>query len=74
MMLNIKQGPNSLETLTQIDPVSIAEFLGNVGGFWGELTTPRTRMHFGRKDLPQSREEHQQLPSDRTMTLLWGDM
>ncbi|CAM9606123.1 unnamed protein product, partial [Pylaiella littoralis] len=37
MKLNIKQGPNSLETSTQIDPVSIAEFLGNVGGFWDLL-------------------------------------
>ncbi|CAN0440306.1 unnamed protein product [Pylaiella littoralis] len=37
MKLNIKQGPNSLENLTEIDPVSIAEFLGNVGGFWDLL-------------------------------------
>jgi len=66
MNLNIKQGPNSLETLTEIDPVSIAEFLGNVGGFWGELTELRTRMNFGRKDLLQSREEQ------KTTTSEWG--
>jgi len=46
--------------------VSIAEFLGNVGGFWGELTELRTRMNFGRKDLLQSREEQ------KTTTSEWG--
>lgn len=34
--LRIKQGPNSLETITEDAPVSIGELLGDIGGFWGE--------------------------------------
>lgn len=36
--LRIKQGPNSLEKITEDAPVSIGELLGDIGGFWGECT------------------------------------
>lgn len=34
--MEIAQQENSLEEITEIDPLEIAEILGNVGGFWGE--------------------------------------
>ena len=34
--MEIAQQENSLEEITEIDPLQIAEILGNVGGFWGE--------------------------------------
>eukprot|EP00903_Cladosiphon_okamuranus_P014336 g13312.t1 len=35
--LRIKQGPNSLETITEDAPASIGELLGDIGGFWDIL-------------------------------------
>ncbi|CAM9559479.1 unnamed protein product, partial [Ectocarpus sp. 13 AM-2016] len=35
--LRIKQGPNSLEKITEDAPVSIGELLGDIGGFWDIL-------------------------------------
>ncbi|CAN0341888.1 unnamed protein product [Pylaiella littoralis] len=35
--LRIKQGPNSLETITEDAPVPIGELLGDIGGFWDIL-------------------------------------
>ena len=37
LALQIQQEPNSFETITEIDPLDIAEMFGNVGGFWGQL-------------------------------------
>lgn len=34
--LKIKQAPTSLEVITEINPLALAELFGNVGGFWGE--------------------------------------
>ncbi|CAM9518546.1 unnamed protein product [Laminaria digitata] len=32
--MEIQQEPDSLQIITEIDPLDIAEMLGNVGGFW----------------------------------------
>ena len=34
--LLVHQEFNSLETVTEVDPMNVAEIFGNVGGFWGE--------------------------------------
>lgn len=34
--MNIHQEANSYETVTEVDPMDIAEIFGNVGGFWGK--------------------------------------
>lgn len=36
LAMEIQQEPNSLQIITEIDPLDVAEMLGNVGGFWGE--------------------------------------
>lgn len=36
LALEVQQEPNSLEIITEIDPVDLADLFGNVGGFWGE--------------------------------------
>ena len=33
----IKQNMNSLEIVTEIDPLDVGEILGSIGGFWGEF-------------------------------------
>lgn len=35
--MEIAQATGSLETITEIDPLEIAEIFGNIGGFWGEF-------------------------------------
>ena len=40
--MEIQQEPNSLQIITEIDPLDIAEMLGNVGGFWGEIAKVTT--------------------------------
>lgn len=32
----IHQQANSLELVTEVDPLDMAEIFGNIGGFWGE--------------------------------------
>ena len=34
--MEVARETNSLEEITEIDPLEIAEMFGNVGGFWGE--------------------------------------
>eukprot|EP00904_Undaria_pinnatifida_P010891 jgi/Undpi1/6932/HiC_scaffold_21.g09406.m1 len=34
LAMEIQQEPNSLQIITEIDPLDVAEMLGNVGGFW----------------------------------------
>ena len=36
LSMEVAQETNSLEEITEIDPLEIAEMFGNVGGFWGE--------------------------------------
>lgn len=36
LSMEIAQETNSLEEITEINPLEIAEMFGNVGGFWGE--------------------------------------
>lgn len=36
LSMEIQQEPNSLEIVTEIDPLDVAEMLGNIGGFWGK--------------------------------------
>ena len=38
LSMEVAQVTDSLEEITEIDPLNIAEILGNIGGFWGELT------------------------------------
>ena len=35
--VQIKQEINSLEIVTEIDPLDVGEILGSIGGFWGEF-------------------------------------
>lgn len=39
LSMELAQEENSLEEITEIDPLKIAEIFGNVGGFWGESKT-----------------------------------
>ena len=34
--VQIQQEPDSLEVVTEIDPLDVGEILGSIGGFWGE--------------------------------------
>lgn len=34
--MEIAQSTDSLEEISEIDPLEIAEMFGNIGGFWGE--------------------------------------
>lgn len=36
--MEIARETDSLEVITEVDPLQIAEIFGNVGGFWGELS------------------------------------
>lgn len=36
LSMEIRQEPNSWEIVTEIDPLDVAEMLGNIGGFWGK--------------------------------------
>ena len=36
LSMEVARETNSLEEITEIDPLEIAEMFGNVGGFWGE--------------------------------------
>lgn len=36
LSMEVAQVTDSLEEITEIDPLNIAEILGNIGGFWGE--------------------------------------
>lgn len=36
LSLEVAQSVDSFEVIEEINPVEIAEILGNVGGFWGE--------------------------------------
>eukprot|EP00904_Undaria_pinnatifida_P000566 jgi/Undpi1/1050/HiC_scaffold_10.g04513.m1 len=36
LSMEVAQVTNSLEEITEIDPLEIAEIFGNIGGFWGE--------------------------------------
>ena len=44
MSIEIAQEENSLEEITEIDPLEIAELFGNVGGFWGESRHVRSKV------------------------------
>ncbi|CAM9707380.1 unnamed protein product [Ectocarpus fasciculatus] len=37
LSLQFQQEPNSLEIITEVDPLDLAEMFGNVGGFWDLL-------------------------------------
>lgn len=37
--MEIAQTTDSLEIITEIDPLEIAEIFGNIGGFWGKSTS-----------------------------------
>lgn len=39
LSMEIAQVTDSLEVITQINPLEIAEIFGNIGGFWGEWTS-----------------------------------
>lgn len=39
--MEIQQEPSSFEIITEIDPLDVAELLGNIGGFWGMTTKGR---------------------------------
>lgn len=43
LSMEVAQVTNSLEEITEISPLEIAEILGNVGGFWGESREKRKR-------------------------------
>lgn len=36
LSMEIAQLTDSLETITEIDPLEVAEIFGNIGGFWGK--------------------------------------
>ena len=40
--LTLTQGTFSVTEITDINPLDIGNFLGNIGGFWGKLLAPRT--------------------------------
>lgn len=35
LSMEIQQEPSSFEIITEVDPLDVAELLGNIGGFWG---------------------------------------
>ena len=37
LAMEIQQEPSSLEIITEVDPLNVAELLGNIGGFWGRF-------------------------------------
>ena len=54
LALEIQQEPSSFEIITEVDPLDVAELLGNIGGFWGTITDLRTIcVHVGRADVPK---------------------
>lgn len=36
LSMEVAQLTDTLEIITEINPLAIAEILGNIGGFWGE--------------------------------------
>ena len=54
LALEIQQEPSSFEIITEIDPLDVAELLGNIGGFWGTIIDLRTIcVHVGPADVPK---------------------
>lgn len=54
LSLEVAQLTDSLEEISEIDPLELAELFGNIGGFWGELDTTEdgsklTRIDGGRE-------------------------
>lgn len=39
LAMQLEQEPDSLQIITEIDPLEVLEILGSVGGFWGESET-----------------------------------
>ena len=59
LAINIAQEPDSWETVTEINPLEIAEVFGNIGGFWGEANENYT----GRRLIMRSRSKNSREPS-----------
>lgn len=50
--MELEQEQDSLQTITEIDPLNVAEILGNVGGFWGETRRSDKVNSTGLREMP----------------------